>query len=133
VTDCLGDLSEASRADLYAYPSPGPRFFGLRVYGTESRQATVIAHLLRPRVLALRVMRVVGDGRLVSAGLVRLGHRPRGRSLIRWNFRINRRLLRPGRYELTLHRSQTGALSAPGAPGVRTLLILKNHRVRSPR
>ena len=133
VTDCLGDLSAARRADLYVYLSPGPRFFGLRVYRTESRQAAIIARLAKPGVLALRVMRVVGDGRLVSAGLVRLGHRPRGRSLIRWNFRINRRLLRPGRYELTLHRSQTGALSAPGAPGVRTLLILKNHRVRSPR
>ena len=133
VTDCLGDLSGARRADLYTYLSPGPRFFGLRAYGTESRGATVIAQLLKPGVLVLRVMRVVSDGRLVFAGLVRLGLQPRGRSLIHWNFRINHRLLGPGRYELTLHRSRTGVLSAPGAPGARTLLILKEHRVRVPR
>ena len=133
VTDCLGDLSGTRRADLYTYLLPGPRFFKLRVHGTESREATVIARLLKPGVLALRVMRVVSDGRLVFAGLVRFGLQPRGRSLIHWNFRIKHRLLRPGRYELTLHRSRSGVLSAPGAPGARTLLILKGHRVRVPR
>jgi hypothetical protein len=130
VTDCLGDLTAARRVDLYTYLSPGPRFFGLRVYRTESREATVIAQLLKPSVLALRVMRVVSDRRLVFAGLVRFGLQPRGRSLIHWNFRINQRLLGPGRYELTLHGSRMGVLSAPGAPGARTLLILKKHRVR---
>jgi hypothetical protein len=133
VKDCLGDSSGARRVDRYAYLSPGPRFFGLRVYGTESREATVIAQLLKPGVLALRVMRVVSDGRLVFAGLVRFGLQPRGRSLIHWNFRINHRLLGPGRYELTLHGSRRGALSAPGAPGARTLLILKEHRARVPK
>jgi hypothetical protein len=133
VTDCLGDLSGTRRADLYTYLLPGPRFFKLRVHGTESREASVIARLLKPGVLALRVMRVVSDGRLVFAGLVRFGLQPRGRSLIHWNFRIKHRLLRPGRYELTLHRSRSGVLSAPGAPGARTLLILKGHRVRVPR
>jgi hypothetical protein len=133
VKDCLGDSSGARRVDRYAYLSPGPRFFGLRVYGTESREATVIAQLLKPGVLALRVMRVVSDGRLVFAGLVRFGLQPRGRSLIHWNFRINHRLLGPGRYELTLHLSRRGALSAPGAPGARTLLILKEHRARVPK
>ena len=133
VGDCLADGSGARRADLYTYLSPGPRFFGLRVYGMESRGATVIAQLLKPGVLALRVMRVVSDGRLVFAGLVRFGLQPRGRSLVHWNFRINDRLLGPGRYELTLHRSREGVLSAPGAPGARTLLILKEHRVRVPR
>ena len=133
VEDCLGDLSAARRADLYTYLSRGPRFFGLRVYGTESREATVIAQLLKPGVLALRVMRVASDGRLVFAGLVRFSHQPRGRSLIHWDFRINHRLLRPGRYELTLHGSRAGVLSAPAAPGARTLLVLKRHRVRVPR
>jgi IPT/TIG domain len=132
VEDCLGDLS-ARRADLYTYLSRGPRFFGLRVYGTESREATVVDQLLTPGVLALRVMRVGSDGRLVSAGLVSFGHQPRGRSLIHWNFRINHRLLGPGRYELTLYRSRGGVLSAPAAPGARTLLVLKEHRVRVPR
>ena len=130
VKDCLGDWSGTRRADIYTYLSPGPRFFGLRVYGTESREATVIAQLLKPGVLALRVMRVVSDGRLVSAGLVLFGYQPRGRWLIHWNFRINHRLLAPGRYELTLHGGRAGSLSAPAAPGARTLLILKEHRVR---
>ena len=130
VTDCLGDLSRTRRADRYTYLAPGPRFFGLHVYGTESREATVIAQLLKPGVLALRVMRVVSAGRLVFAGLVSFGHQPRGRSLIHWNFRINHRLLGPGRYELTLHGRRAGVLSAPAAPGARTLLILKEHRVR---
>jgi hypothetical protein len=130
VADCLGDFSRPRRADRYAYLAPGPRFFGLNVYGTESREATVTALLLKPRVLALRVMRVVSQGRLVFAGLVRLGHQPRGRSLIHWNFRINHRLLGPGRYQLTLHACRAGVLSAPAAPGARTLLVLKEHRVR---
>jgi hypothetical protein len=133
VTDCLGDLTAARRADLYTYLSPGPAFFGLRVHGTESRAATVIAQLAKPGVLALRVMRVARGGRLVFAGLVHLGHQRRGRSLIRWDFRMHHRLLGPGQYELTLHRSQKGVLSAPGAPGPRMLLILKRHRVRVPR
>jgi len=133
VTDCLGDVSGTRRADRYTFLSPGPRFFGLRVYGTESREATVIAQLLKPAVLALRVMRVVNDGRLVFAGLVRFGDQPRGRSVIHWNFRINHRLLGPGRYELTLHGSRSGVLSAPAAPGARTLLVLKERRVRVPR
>ena len=133
VIDCLGDFSGARRADRYTYLSPGPRFFGLHVYGTESREATVIALLLKPDVLVLRVMRVVSDGRLVSAGLVRFGDQPRGRSVIHWNFLINHRLLGPGRYELTLHGRRASVLSAPAAPGARTLLILKEHRVRLPR
>ena len=133
VMDCLGDLSTISSADRYTYLSPGPRFFGLHVYGTESREATVIALLLKPDVLVLRVMRVVSDGRLVSAGLVRFGDQPRGRSVIHWNFLINHRLLGSGRYELTLHGRRAGVLSAPAAPGARTLLILKEHRVRLPR
>ena len=115
VTDCLGDLSRPRRADRYTYLAPGPRFFGLHVYGTESQEAAIIARLLKPGVLALRVMRVVSDGRLVFVGLVRFGHQPRGRSLIHWNFRINHRLLGPGRYELTLHGRRAGVLSAPGA------------------
>ena len=130
VTDCLGDLSGTRRADRYTYLSPGPRFFGLHVYKTESREATIIAQLLKPGDLALRVMRVVSAGRLVSAGLVLFGYQPRGRSLIHWNFRINHRLLAPGRYELTLHGRRAGALSAPAAPGARMLLILREHRVR---
>ena len=130
VADCLGDLSAARRADLYTYLSPGPRFFGLHVHGTESRDATVIAQLLKPGVLALRVMRVASGGRLVFAGLVPFGQQPRGRSLVHWNFRINHRLLGPGRYELTLHGRPGGGLSAAAAPGARTLLILKKHRVR---
>jgi IPT/TIG domain len=130
VEDCLGDLSGARRAEIYTYLSPGPRFFGLHVYGTESREATVIAQLLKPGVLALRVMRVGSDGRLVSAGLVLFGYQPRGRWLIHWDFRIHHRLLAPGRYELTLHGGPAGSLSAPAAPGARTLLILKKHRVR---
>src|SRR5206468_1877314 len=80
VGDCLGDTSGARRADRYTYLSPGPRFFGLHVHRTESREATVIAQLLKPGVLVLRVRRVVNDGRLAFAGLVRFGHQPRGRS-----------------------------------------------------
>ena len=133
VEDCLGDESGTRRADRYTYLSPGPSFFGLHVYGTESREATIIAQLLKPGVLALRVMRVVSDGRLVFAGLVSFGQQPRGRSLIHWNFRINHHLLGPGRYELTLHGRRADVLSAPAAPGARTLLILKEHRVRLPR
>jgi IPT/TIG domain len=133
VTDCLGDLSRATRADSYTYLSPGPEFFGLHVYKTESREATVIAQLPKPGLLALRVMRVVSHGRLVFAGLVSFGQQPHGRSLIHWNFRVDHHLLGPGRYELTLHGRQGGVLSAPAAPGARTLLILKKHRVRLPR
>jgi len=130
VADCLGDLSRPSRAARYTFLSRGPRFFGLHVYKTESREATVIAELLKPGVLAMRVMRAVGAGRLVFAGLVNLGQQPRGRSLIHWDFRVHHRLLGPGRYELTLHGSRGSVLSAPAAPGARTLLILKEHRVR---
>ena len=133
VADCLGDLSRPSRTARYTYLSPGPKFFGLHVYKTESREATLIAQLLKPDVLALRVMRVASDGRLVFAGLVSLGQQPRGRSVIHWNFRIKHRLLGPGRYELTLHGGLQGVLSAPAAPGARTLLVLKEHRVRLPR
>jgi hypothetical protein len=125
-------MSNLSSGDTYRYLSRGPRFFELHVYGTESREATVIAQLVKPGILALRVMRVASDGRLVFAGLVRFGGQPRGRSVIHWNFRINHRLLRPGRYELTLHGSRWGVLSAPAAPGARTLLVLKEHRVRVP-
>ena len=133
VEDCLGDESGTRRADRYTYLPSGPSFFGLHVYETESREATIIAQLPKPGVLALRVMRVVSDGRLVFAGLVSFGQQPRGRSLIHWNFRINHHLLGPGRYELTLHGRRAGLLSAPAAPGARTLLILKDHRVRLPR
>ena len=133
VEDCLGDESGTRRADRYTYLPPGPSFFGLHVYETESREATIIAQLPKPGVLALRVMRVVSDGRLVFAGLVSFGQQPRGRSLIHWNFRINHHLLGPGRYELTLHGRRAGLLSAPAAPGARTLLVLKDHRVRLPR
>jgi len=133
VEDCLGDESGTRRADRYTYLPPGPSFFGLHVYETESREATIIAQLPKPGVLALRVMRVVSDGRLVFAGLVSFGQQPRGRSLIHWNFRINHHLLGPGRYELTLHGRRAGLLSAPAAPGARTLLMLKDHRVRLPR
>jgi len=133
VADCLGDESGTRRADRYTYLPPGPSFFGLHVYETESREATIIAQLPKPGVLALRVMRVVSDGRLVFAGLVSFGQQPRGRSLIHWNFRINHHLLGPGRYELTLHGRRAGLLSAPAAPGARTLLMLKDHRVRLPR
>jgi hypothetical protein len=130
VADCLGDLSGATRADGYTYVPRGPTFFGMHVYETESRQATIIAQLPKPGVLALRVMRVVSDGRLVLAGLVSFGQQPRGRSLIHWNFRVGAHLLGPGRYELTLHVRRASVLSAPAAPGARTLLILKAHRVR---
>jgi IPT/TIG domain len=130
VADCLGDLSRPVRAGLYTYLSRGPKFFGLHVYATESRGATVIAELLKPGALALRVMRVVRDGRLVFAGLVSFGQQPRGRSVLHWNFRIHHDLLGPGRYELTLHGRLPGVLSAPAAPGARTLLILEKHRVR---
>ena len=130
VMDCFGDLSDLSSADTYTYLRPGPKFFGLHVYGTESREATVTALLLKPGVLALRVMRVTRDARLVFAGLVSFGQQPRGPSRINWNFRINHRLLGPGRYELTLHGGPAGVLSAPAAPGARTLLIFKEHRVR---
>jgi hypothetical protein len=130
VADCLGDLSRPGRAARYTFLSRGPRFFGLHVHKTESRQATVIAELLKPGVLALRVMRAVGGGRLVFAGQVNLGQHPRGRSRIHWDFRVHHRLLGPGRYELTLHGSRGSVLSAPAAPGARTLLILKEHRVR---
>ena len=80
VMDCFGDLSDLSSADTYTYLRPGPKFFGLHVYGTESREATVTALLLKPGVLALRVMRVTSDARLVFAGLVSFGRQPRGRS-----------------------------------------------------
>ena len=133
VMDCLGDLSTISSADTYNYLLRGPRFFELRTHGTESREATVIAQLMKPGLLVLRVMRVGSDGRLVFAGLVHFGYEPRGRSLIHWNFRINRRLLGPGRYELTLHGSRAGVLSAPAAPGARSVLVLKEHRIRAPR
>jgi IPT/TIG domain len=133
VADCLGDFSRPKHADRYTYLAPGPRFFGLAVHGTESRKATVIARLQKPRFLALRVMRAVGHGRLVFVGVVRFGQRPRGRSLTHWNFRIHGRLLGPGRYELTLHARRAGVLSAPAPPGARTLLVLKEHRVRLPR
>ncbi len=130
VTDCLGDLSGATRADSYTYLPPAPSFFGLHVYERESRAATVIAQLPKPGALALRVMRVVSDGRLVFAGLVSFGQQPRGRSLIHWNFQVDHHLLGPGRYELTLHGRRADVLSKPAAPGARTLLILNEHRVR---
>jgi IPT/TIG domain len=131
VADCLGDLSRPRRAARYTFLSRGPRFFGLHVHKTESREATVIAELLKPGVLVMRVMRAVGGGRLVFAGQVNLGQHPRGRSLIHWDFRVHHhRLLGPGRYELTLHGSRGSVLSAPAAPGARTLLIRKKHRVR---
>ena len=44
VEDCLGDESGTRRADRYTYLPPGPSFFGLHVYETESeRQLSLLS------------------------------------------------------------------------------------------
>ena len=108
-----------------------PRFFGLTVRGAEKRGATVIAVLHKPRALVLLVRRIGRHHRLILVGLVRLGHHPAGRSLIHWNLRVDRRLLARGRYQVIMYALDGNVLSLPAKPGIRTLTVLADGKVRS--
>jgi hypothetical protein len=107
----------------------GPKFFRLRVHGREKRGATVIAQLLKPRLLVLDVRRV-GRHRLIDVGLVRLGSFPAGRSKIHWNLRVGGLLLPKGTYKVSLHALVDGVLSVATPPGARTLIVRDHGRVR---
>jgi FtsP/CotA-like multicopper oxidase with cupredoxin domain len=121
--------TDGMMGELDVLPPLGPRFFGLRGRRTERRGATITTVLRKRRLLAVRVQRV-SRGRLVPVGVVRLGHHRAGRSKFHWNLRVGRRLLRPGKYAITLHAISEGSLlSTPAAPGARTLIIRRNRRV----
>jgi hypothetical protein len=111
-----------------SYDAPSPRNFDLGVRGSEKREAIVTATLLKPRALALLVQAVHGH-RVATVGLVRLGTYPAGVSQIRWNLRVDGRVLRTGRYEVTLHALNGALLSVPASPGALTLVVLANGHV----
>jgi hypothetical protein len=116
--------------ELDVLPPTGPSFFNLRARQTELEGATITAKLRKPRLLAVRVIRVAGR-RLVTVGVARLGHHPAGSSQFHWNLRVGRRLLAPGTYAITLHAITEGSLlSMPAGPGARTLIVLRNGKIR---
>jgi len=118
--------------DIGAYQFvPGPQSFALRVHGLEVNGATMTTVLRKPGTLVLQVLRVARRNGLVLVGLVRLGSHPGGRSQIHWDLRVHGRLLREGRYEVTLCTVLDGVLSAPANPGTRTLLVLADGKVRT--
>lgn len=111
------------------FAAASPRFFGIRALGAERDGAIVTVTLRKPRVVALRV-RTIRRRHLVTIGVVNLGRLPAGRSQIHWNLRVNRRLLGPGRYQITLHALDGHVLSVPAPPGPRTLIVLTGARLR---
>jgi hypothetical protein len=68
--------------------------------------------------------------RLVTLGVVQLGMHPAGRSSIRWNLRVNGRLLPADSYAVSLHALNGKLLSVPTPPGDLTLVVLANGHVR---
>lgn len=106
-----------------------PKLFDLTARGGEKQGATVTVVLRKPRDLVLLV-RVLVRHRLVTEGFVPLGLTRAGRSKIHWNLALNRRRLRAGRYEVSLH-SDTGSVLSPATPpGASTLIVLADGRVR---
>jgi hypothetical protein len=60
-----------------------------------------------------------------------VGRHRAGRSSFHWDLRVNRRLLTPGTYQLTLHGISEGTLlSTPAAPGPIKLIIGRDGRIR---
>ena len=109
-----------------------PRFFGLKLHGTEQGGATVVAVLHKPRVLVLLVRKLETHRRLIFVGLVRLGHHPAERSTFRWNLRAGGHPLGQGRYQIVMYALDNGnVLSLPANPGVRTLTVQARGRVRT--
>jgi hypothetical protein len=123
---------QGTPCDIGAYEFVlGPQSFALRVHGLEVNGATITTVLRKPRTLVLQVLRVASRNGLVLVGLVHLGSHPGGRSQIHWDLRVHGRLLRKGRYEVTLCAVVDGVLSAPANPGARTLLVLTDGKVRT--
>jgi CSLREA domain-containing protein len=109
-----------------------PRFFGLALHGTEPRGATVVSILHTPRTLVLLVRKLENHGRLSLVGLVRLGHRSRGRSSFHWNLRVDGHTLGKGRYQVVMYALDGGnVLSLPANPGARTVIVQKGGTVRT--
>jgi hypothetical protein len=111
------------------FAAASPKFFGLAVRGTDQQGATVTVVLRKPRVLALEV-RAVHGRRLVKVGVVHLGRHRAGRSQLHWNLHVKGRLLRAGRYQITVNALNGNILSVPAQPGPRTLVVLANGGVR---
>ena len=112
-----------------SYDAAAPKHFALDVRGTENQGATLTATLRKPRALALVVQEVRGH-RLATLGVARLGSYPAGVSNIHWNLKVNRRLLQPGRYQVTLNALNGELLSVPAPPGALTLVVLANRHVQ---
>jgi hypothetical protein len=111
------------------YAAASPKFFELGVRDTEHQGGTVTVMLRKPRLLALRVS-TTRHHRLITIGVVHLGHHHAGCSKIHWNLRVNGRPLPPGRYQITLSAMNGNILSIPAPPGPRTLVVLRNGQVR---
>jgi len=100
-----------------------PHHFALSVSGLEKHGATITAALKKPKTLVLFVQ-TVRHGRAIIVGIVPLGNHPAGTSHIHWNLRVNGKLLRQGRYEVSL-RSVIGSILSPHAPPGEIALAVK--------
>jgi hypothetical protein len=110
-------------------PPPGtPHHFALTASGTERHGATVIAVLHKPRKLVLLVEGVRRHRRVI-VGEVPLGSHPIGTSRIHWNLWVDRHVLAPGTYEVSLHSISVDVLSPATAPGAITLTVGANRQV----
>ena len=121
--------TDGMMGELDVLPPAGPSFFALRAKRTKDG-ATITAKLRKPRLLGVKVVRIAGRRR-VTVGVARLGRHRAGRSSFHWNLRVNRHLLAPGTYHVTLHGISEGTLlSAPAAPGPIKLIIGRDGRIR---
>jgi hypothetical protein len=109
-----------------------PRFFALRLRGTEQAGATVVAVLHRPRVLVLRVVKLESRHRQAQVGLVQLGNHHAGRSTFHWNLRVGGYPLGNGHYQIAMYALDSGrVLSLPANPGVRAVIVQAHGQVRT--
>jgi hypothetical protein len=110
-------------------PPPGtPHRYALTASGIERRGATVIAVLHKPRKLVL-LDEEIRRHRRVILGEVPLGRYPAGTSRIPWHLRLDRHLLAPGGYEVSLHSISVGVLSPAIPPREFTLTVKANRQV----
>ncbi|MGN6872784.1 MAG: hypothetical protein ACTHMY_30710 [Solirubrobacteraceae bacterium] len=133
-TDTSGQLEPLAEQYHVITIPPGccrqfaPRHFALRISRLDKRGVTITAELKQPKVLELLVQRE-RTGRLIIVGLVPLGSHPAGTSHIHWSLRVDGKLLRQGRYEVSLRSVIGGILSPPTPPGEIALAVKANGHV----
>jgi hypothetical protein len=100
----LGPLSTRDVGNVGLYQKP------VIVSSTVKRSGTVSAQLAQPSGVGILVQRIIGKKtkeilgqpyKLRTVGRVPLGKFPKGRLRTRWDLKVNRKRLRPGRYLVT--------------------------------